>query len=115
MPLHSFQQRIQRPGADLVTMPPEFGDDPLAVDRPLARVVEDMHLPEAQENLPAGALRLRSCITVSDVGYHNAYLVRVKWPVRSGLAGPNVSPGRQVRAGQAGAGMTGTKKCVYLA
>ena len=74
-------------------MPAEFGDDPLSVDRRLARMVEDMHLPKAQEDLPAGAMHCLSFITVADVGYHNtSYYYRQIVPG----AGP-VGPGGSTR------------------
>jgi hypothetical protein len=48
---HPLQQWVQRARADIVPMTPELGQNPLADDRVLTRVMEDVHLPEAQENL----------------------------------------------------------------
>ena len=59
-------------------MPAKLRDNPLAVDGPLTRVVKDMHLPEAQEDLPPRTADCLLCITISDVGYHNGFSVHVK-------------------------------------
>src|SRR5262249_37073556 len=49
-PLHPVQQRIQGPRTDLITMPAQLHNHPLAMERLLTGVMQDMHLPKAQQN-----------------------------------------------------------------
>jgi hypothetical protein len=46
-----LEQRIERAWADVVPMPAQFTEHPLADDRMLCRMVKDVHLPKAQQNL----------------------------------------------------------------
>src|SRR4029077_9668549 len=43
---HPLKERIERAGAEFVTVMPEFAEHPLAMNRPLACVMKDVHLPE---------------------------------------------------------------------
>jgi hypothetical protein len=47
---HPMKQRVQRAWADLIAVTAEFEDHPLSVERLLARVVKDVHLPKAQQD-----------------------------------------------------------------
>src|ERR1035437_1141831 len=74
--LHPVQQRVQRSRADLVAMPAQLIKHPLTMNRSLARVVQDVHLPKAQQDLTARAGHLPLGITIFDVDYHNAQYCR---------------------------------------
>jgi hypothetical protein len=47
VPLHALQQRVQCPRTDVVAVPSELGEDPLADYRVFCRVMEDVNFPEA--------------------------------------------------------------------
>ena len=49
--LQPLEERIQRARADVVAVPAQFGEDPLTDHRMLRGVVEDVYLPEAQQDL----------------------------------------------------------------
>ena len=49
--LHAFEQGIERAGADLVTVMPQLLEHPLAHHITLRRVMQDMDLPEREEDL----------------------------------------------------------------
>ena len=51
---HPPQHRIERAGAHAVAVLAEFLEHPLPHDRPFGRMVKDVDLPEAQENLAPG-------------------------------------------------------------
>jgi len=51
MLLHSPKQRIQRTGTHLESMSAQLFENPLSVDWAFLSVVEDVHLPERQQNL----------------------------------------------------------------
>jgi len=51
-PLHPVQQRIQRAGTDFISMPAQLRQNPLPVDGLLIRMMEDVNLPKAEQNLP---------------------------------------------------------------
>jgi hypothetical protein len=53
---HSLKQGIQRAGAELIAMEPQLGEDPLPVHRFLPGMVQNVNLPEAQQNLAIGSL-----------------------------------------------------------
>src|SRR5258705_13198636 len=44
---HAVKQRIQCTRTDFIPVPPKFRDHPLAVQRLLARVMQNVNLPEA--------------------------------------------------------------------
>ena len=46
-----FEQRIERARTDVVAVTPEFGEHPLSDDRMLSRVMQDMDLPDAEQDL----------------------------------------------------------------
>jgi len=50
--LHALQHRIQGAGANLISTLAQFLEDRLAADGFLPRVVQDAHLPEAQQDFP---------------------------------------------------------------
>src|SRR5688572_25509679 len=49
--LQTLQERIERPRADVVAVASQLGEHPLTDDRMLGRVMKDMDLPEAQQDL----------------------------------------------------------------
>ena len=49
--LQTLEERIQRARADVVAVPAQLGKDPLTDHRMLRGVVEDVDLPEAQQDL----------------------------------------------------------------
>lgn len=49
--LHALQEWIQRPRADVVAVPSKLPEHPLADDGMLCRVVQDVHLPEPEQDL----------------------------------------------------------------
>jgi hypothetical protein len=46
-----FQERVEGAGTDVIAVPAQFGEDPLADDWMLRGVMQDVHLPEAQQDL----------------------------------------------------------------
>ena len=71
----SVKQRIQRARANLITMPAQLRDHPLAMKRLFARVMQDVRFPKAQQNLALKFFHsvLRSPIAVVDID--NRYLI----------------------------------------
>jgi hypothetical protein len=61
VPFETLEQRIQRPGTDVVPVPAQFREHPLTNDRMLSRVVKDVDLPEPKENLAGQQLRIERC------------------------------------------------------
>jgi hypothetical protein len=57
--LEALQEWIQRAGTDVVAVPAQFSEDPLADDRMLRGVMQDMDLPEAQQDLSRQQLGIR--------------------------------------------------------
>jgi hypothetical protein len=49
--LEAFQEWIDGAGTDVVAVPAQFGKDPLADDWMLRSMMQDVHFPEAQQNL----------------------------------------------------------------
>jgi hypothetical protein len=47
----TLQERVEGAWTDVVAVPAQFGQHPLANDRVFRRVMQDVHLPEAQQNL----------------------------------------------------------------
>lgn len=50
MAFHSTQQRIQRPRADVIAVPPELSNHPLTIHGTFRCMVQDVDFPEAQQN-----------------------------------------------------------------
>ena len=48
--LHSAQQRIKCTRANIIAMPPELSNHPLAIHSAFRRMVQDVDFPEAQQN-----------------------------------------------------------------
>jgi hypothetical protein len=57
--LETLQQRVQGAGTDVVTMLAQLAQHPLADDRMLGGVMEDVHLPEAQQDFAGEKLRIK--------------------------------------------------------
>jgi hypothetical protein len=68
VPDHPMQERVERPRADLIAMAPQLFQYPLAVNGCLAGVMEDVHLPEAEQDFARGYIHLRS-LTITDIDY----------------------------------------------
>jgi hypothetical protein len=49
---HAFEQRIERPRTNAVTMAAKLFGNPLTIDGTFRGMVEDVDLPEAEKNLP---------------------------------------------------------------
>jgi hypothetical protein len=47
----TLQERVEGAWTDVVAVPAQFGQHPLANDRVLRGVMQNVHLPEAQQNL----------------------------------------------------------------
>ena len=47
---HSLEERVQRPWADVIPVPPELAEHPLPDHGLFGGVVENVHFPEAKEN-----------------------------------------------------------------
>jgi hypothetical protein len=47
----TLQERVECARTDVVAVPAQFGQHPLANHRVLRRVMQDVHLPEAQQDL----------------------------------------------------------------
>src|SRR5687768_12790851 len=56
---HAFQERIQRPGADVVAVSPKLREDPLPKHGTFRGVMEDVHFPKPKQNLTREKLRIR--------------------------------------------------------
>jgi hypothetical protein len=54
--LHSLEQGVQGAGAELIAMPPQLCEDPLSVHRFLPGMVQNVNLPEAQQDLAVDGL-----------------------------------------------------------
>jgi hypothetical protein len=79
--LHALEQRVQRPGADVVPVSAKLAEHPLADDRMFGGMVEDVHLPKTQQDLAREKLPvdrrhrphategpLRACTSLSNTG-----------------------------------------------
>ena len=68
--LHPLKQGVKGSRAYFVTMPSELVGYPLAINRPSFGVMQNVNLPEAQENLPGHFVYRRSRL----IGYcpHNS-------------------------------------------
>src|SRR5689334_8220006 len=64
--LHPLEQWIQGTGTDFIAVAAQFGGDPLAVQRPFLGVMQDMHLPEAQQDFAFDSFHF---ISINDVGF----------------------------------------------
>jgi hypothetical protein len=51
VPFETLQERVEGAGTDVIAVPPQFGEHPLADHWVFRRVMQDMHLPEAQQDL----------------------------------------------------------------
>jgi hypothetical protein len=58
VPLEALQEWVERAGAYVVAVPAQFGENPLADDGMLRGVMQDMHLPEAQQDLSRQQFRV---------------------------------------------------------
>jgi len=56
--LHPFQQWIEGAGADVVPVTSQLAEHPLTDHRTFRRVVEDVHLPEPQQDLTRDQLAI---------------------------------------------------------
>src|SRR5688572_12854109 len=54
----ALQEWIERAGADVVAVPAQLGEDPLPDDRMLGGVMENVDLPEAQQDLTGEQFRV---------------------------------------------------------
>jgi hypothetical protein len=54
-----FEQRIERAWTDVVAMPSQLAEHPLADDGTVCGMVKDVHLPKAQQNLPRQQLGIK--------------------------------------------------------
>src|SRR5262249_5748982 len=66
VPRHPIQQRVQGSGTDLIAMPAQFRGDPLAMNWLFAGMVQNMHLPESEQDFASFGLHI---ITTTDIGY----------------------------------------------
>jgi hypothetical protein len=57
--LKAFQQWIERTWTDVIAVPAQFGEHPLTDDWMLCGVMQDVHLPKAQQDLSGQQLRIR--------------------------------------------------------
>jgi hypothetical protein len=55
----AFQERVEGAGTDVIAMPAQLGEHPLADDGMLGGVMQDMHLPETQQDLARQQLGIR--------------------------------------------------------
>jgi hypothetical protein len=53
---HALEERVERPGTDVVAVATQFLEHPLSEYRPFGGVMKDVHLPERQQNLSADQL-----------------------------------------------------------
>jgi hypothetical protein len=58
--LEALQERVEGAGTDVVAVPAQFGEHPLTDDGMLRRVMQDVHLPEAQQDLSRQELGIQS-------------------------------------------------------
>lgn len=71
--LEAFQKWVERAGTDVVAVPAEFGKHPLPDERMLSGVMQDMHLPEAQQDLSRQQFGIRGGHQESPLhGYYDA-------------------------------------------
>ena len=63
---HPIQQWVKGAGADLISMPAQFRGDPLTMNRLLARMMQNMHLPEGEQNFAGFGFHI---VTITDIGY----------------------------------------------
>src|ERR1035437_10124946 len=61
-PFHPRQQRIQGARADVVTVVAQLGEHPMPVQRFLAGVVQDVRLPETQQDFAADVIHVDSVV-----------------------------------------------------
>src|SRR5581483_716534 len=57
---HAGEQRVQGAGADFITVAAKFRENPLAVNRLLARVVQDVNLPESEQDFAVQRLQVHA-------------------------------------------------------
>jgi hypothetical protein len=58
VPFHALQQRIQGPWADVVAVSPKLREHPLPNHRMFSRMMENVHLPEAEQDFARQELRV---------------------------------------------------------
>jgi len=58
VPFEALEQRVQSPWTDVVAVVTQFREHPLADDRALCGVVEDVDFPKAQQDLARQQLRV---------------------------------------------------------
>jgi hypothetical protein len=57
--LEAFQQRVEGAGTDVIAVPAQFGEHPLADEGMFCGMMQDMHLPETQQDLSRQQLGVR--------------------------------------------------------
>jgi len=58
--LHALQQRVERAGADVVTVVAELFEHPITNHLALGGVMQDMHLPEGEQDFTIDELEVHS-------------------------------------------------------